>query len=299
MAEDMHFLPRSKVLSIEEMLRVAQLFTELGVTKIRVTGGEPLIRKGVDTLMEGLGQLDGLRELAITTNGSQLASKSESLRLAGVSSVNISIDSLQRERFRTITRIGALDKVLNGIQSAIESGFPKIRLNAVIMDGFNRDEVLPLLDFAIQNKISIAFIEEMPLGQVNIAGKSLAFVASDELIDEVSLHHSLEPAASAETAGPAREFFVRGTKTRIGFISPHTNNFCATCNRLRVTAEGRLLLCLGNEHSLDLRKIIRGNASDETIKSAIIAAVGFKPERHVFDQPDRPQIMRFMNATGG
>ena len=167
------------------------------------------------------------------------------------------------------------------------------------MDGFNRDEVIPLVNFAIQKQISIAFIEEMPLGQVNIAGKSLAFVASEELMNEISLQRTLEPVASTETAGPARDFYVPGTKTRIGFISPHTRNFCASCNRLRVTADGRLLLCLGNEHSLDLREIIRGNTNDESVKSAIMAAVELKPERHVFDQPDQPQIMRFMNATGG
>ena len=299
MAETMEFLPRSEVLTIEELLRTARLFTELGVRKIRVTGGEPLIRRGVHELFEGLGALAGLDTLALTTNGSQLAESGQALRDAGVNAINISLDSLQADRFKTITRIGDLDTVLQGIDRAIECGFDRIRLNAVILDGLNRDEVVPLTQYALGKGIHIAFIEEMPLGQVNVGGKPLAYVSSDTLQKELVEHFSLVPMTASDTAGPARDFLIAGSQTQVGFISPHSHNFCAQCNRLRISAEGRLLMCLGNEESIDLRGLLRAGRTDEEIKSTIIDSLRIKPERHVFDQPEEPQIVRFMNATGG
>ena len=299
MAETMEFLPRSEVLTIEELLRTARLFTELGVRKIRVTGGEPLIRRGVYELFEGLGALAGLDSLALTTNGSQLADSGHALRNAGVNSINISLDSLQAERFKAITRIGDLNTVLRGIDRAVECGFDRIRLNAVILNGLNRDEVLPLTRYALKNGIHIAFIEEMPLGQVNVSGKPLAYVPSDTLKKELAEHFTLVPITASDTAGPARDFLIAGSETQVGFISPHSHNFCAQCNRLRISAEGRLLMCLGNEESIDLRGLLRTGSNDEEIKTNIIENLNIKPERHVFDQPDEPQIVRFMNATGG
>jgi cyclic pyranopterin phosphate synthase len=299
MAETMQFLPRSEVLTIEELLRTARLFTELGVRKIRVTGGEPLIRRGVSELFEGLGSLAGLDTLALTTNGSHLADSGHALRNAGVNSVNISLDSLQSDRFKTITRIGDLDTVLRGIDRAIECGFERIRLNAVILDGLNRDEVVPLTQYALDKNIHIAFIEEMPLGQVNVGGKPLAYVSSDALQKELAEHFSLLPMTASDTAGPARDFLIAGSQTQVGFISPHSHNFCAQCNRLRISAEGRLLMCLGNEESIDLRGLLRAGSTDREIKTIIIDSLSIKPERHVFDQPEEPQIVRFMNATGG
>lgn len=295
----MQFLPRSEVLTIEELLRTARLFTELGVRKIRVTGGEPLIRRGVSELFEGLGSLAGLDTLALTTNGSHLADSGHALRNAGVNSVNISLDSLQSDRFKTITRIGDLDTVLRGIDRAIECGFERIRLNAVILDGLNRDEVVPLTQYALDKNIHIAFIEEMPLGQVNVGGKPLAYVSSDALQKELAEHFSLLPMTASDTAGPARDFLIAGSQTQVGFISPHSHNFCAQCNRLRISAEGRLLMCLGNEESIDLRGLLRAGSTDQEIKTTIIDSLSIKPERHVFDQPEEPQIVRFMNATGG
>ncbi|MBA4693270.1 MAG: GTP 3',8-cyclase MoaA [Congregibacter sp.] len=299
MAETMQFLPRSEVLTIEELLRTARLFTELGVRKIRVTGGEPLIRRGVSELFEGLGSLAGLDTLALTTNGSHLADSGHALRNAGVNSVNISLDSLQSDRFKTITRIGDLDTVLRGVDRAIECGFERIRLNAVILDGLNRDEVVPLTQYALDKNIHIAFIEEMPLGQVNVGGKPLAYVSSDALQKELAEHFSLLPMTASDTAGPARDFLIAGSQTQVGFISPHSHNFCAQCNRLRISAEGRLLMCLGNEESIDLRELLRAGSTDQEIKTTIIDSLSIKPERHVFDQPEEPQIVRFMNATGG
>jgi cyclic pyranopterin phosphate synthase len=299
MAETMEFLPRSEVLTIEELLRTARLFTELGVRKIRVTGGEPLIRRGVHELFEGLGGLAGLDTLALTTNGSHLAGSAHALRDAGVNSVNISLDSLQSDRFKTITRIGDLDTVLRGVDRAIDCGFERIRLNAVILDGLNRDEVVPLTQYALDKNIHIAFIEEMPLGQVNVGGKPLAYVSSDAIQKELAEHFSLVPITASDTAGPARDFLIAGSQTQVGFISPHSHNFCAQCNRLRMSAEGRLLMCLGNEESIDLRGLLRAGSTDQEIKTTIIDSLSIKPERHVFDQPEEPQIVRFMNATGG
>ena len=299
MAETMQFLPRSEVLSIEELLRVARLFTELGVRKIRVTGGEPLVRKGAIDLFRGLGALPNLTTLAVTTNGSQLASAARSLKDAGVRSINISLDSLRAERFREITRVGDLNTVLRGVDAAVAAGFDRIRLNAVVLDGLNQDEVLSLTQFAIEKRIHIAFIEEMPLGQVTVGGKALAYVSSETLLEALGNHYSLQPLPNNDLAGPSRDFLINGTQTELGFISPHSHNFCSSCNRLRISAEGRLLMCLGNEESIDLRALLRSACSDDQIKSTIIESLALKPERHVFDRPEAPQIVRFMNATGG
>lgn len=299
MAETMQFLPRSEVLTIEELLRIARIFTELGVRKIRVTGGEPLVRKGAVDLFTGLGALSGLQTLAVSTNGSQLANTAQALKAAGVRAVNISLDSLQAERFREITRVGNLHTVLHGIDAAIAAGFDRIRLNAVVLEGLNRDEVLSLTQFAIEKCIHIAFIEEMPLGQVTVGGKALAYVSSEKLLQELSSRYTLEPLPCRDVAGPSRDFLISGTQTELGFISPHSQNFCSSCNRLRISAEGRLLMCLGNEESIDLRALVRSGCSDEKVKSTIIDSLALKPERHVFDRPEEPQIVRFMNATGG
>ena len=299
MSETMTFLPRGQVLTIEELLRTARLFTELGVKKIRVTGGEPLIRRGVGELFAGLGKLPGLDTLALTTNGSHLAEQAAGLSAAGVRSVNISLDSLNPTRFAAITRIGKLSTVLEGIDAAIACGFERIRLNAVILNGLNHDEVVTLTHFALSKQIHIAFIEEMPLGQVNLGGKQLEYVSSDSIKSELETHFELQPLVSRDSSGPSRDYLIAGSQTQVGFISPHSHNFCAECNRLRVSAEGRLLMCLGNEESIDLRDLLRSGRSDDEIKSTIIDSLAIKPERHVFDRPDEPQIVRFMNATGG
>jgi cyclic pyranopterin phosphate synthase len=299
MAEDMTFLPRSEVLSLEELARVARVFVDLGVRKIRVTGGEPLVRKGVDSLLYEIGKLEQLDELAITTNASQLAQRATILREAGVRSLNISLDTLEANSFKRITRTGDLARVLTGIDAAVAAGFERIRLNAVILKGQNEDQILPLAEYAIARGIDIAYIEEMPLGQVNAAGKALELVTSDRVLDILRETHVLEEVMSQAHAGPARYFSVAGSRSKVGVISPHSNNFCSSCNRLRVTAEGQLLLCLGNEHAISLRDIMRDGASDQALTDAIRQALYYKPERHVFDQPDEPQILRFMNASGG
>jgi GTP 3',8-cyclase len=301
MAEDMTFAPKQHILTLEEILEVARAFVELGVGKIRLTGGEPLIRNNILSLIEPLGQLKGLDQLVLTTNGSQLQRLAASLRRHGVKRINISLDSLQPRRFRQLTRHGNLDQVIAGIDAAIAANFEQIRLNTVILKGRNEDEVLDLVNFAQQRGIDIAFIEEMPLGLIDEHDRALSFCSSEELRTIISRQYTLEPLGDPRGyAGPARYFRTGNGPTRIGFISPHSHNFCHLCNRVRVTAEGRLLLCLGNEHSVDLRGVLRApDYTLATLKRTICAAMEIKPERHHFNLDATPDIVRFMNTTGG
>ena len=301
MAEDMTFAPKAEVLSLEELYQVSRAFTELGVGKIRLTGGEPLIRNSIMSLIERLGQLEGLDELALTTNGSQLQRLAPALKQAGVSRINISLDSLNPRKFRHLTRHGNLDQVIAGIDTAIATGFTGIKINAVVLKGRNEEETLDLVDFARDRQIDIAFIEEMPLGLIDEHDRALTFCSSAELQSLIGQRYPLEALGDPTgAAGPARYYSMPDSKSRVGFISPHSNNFCHLCNRVRVTSEGRLLLCLGNEHSVDLRAVLRSpGCSLELLKQTIVAAMDIKPEKHHFDNDAEPQILRFMNATGG
>ncbi len=297
MSEQMQFLPREQVLSLEEMLMLAQLFVDLGVRKIRLTGGEPLVRRDILWLIARLGELPV--ELVLTTNGSQLQRFARPLREAGVRRLNISLDSLNAERFRSLTRSDRLQQVLAGIDAACEAGFERIKLNTVVLHGRNEDEVPALVEFARARGLDISFIEEMPLGQISEHDRAEAFCSSDTLRERLEQRYSLMPTAE-RTGGPSRYYRMADSDSRIGFISPHSHNFCADCNRVRLTAEGRLLLCLGNEHSLDLRALLRDPAcSTAQLRQAVIDAMQVKPERHHFDLDDEPQILRFMNMTGG
>ncbi len=299
MAEEMTFLPRSQILSLEELQLIATAFVSLGVTKIRITGGEPLVRNNVVSLLQALRRLDGLQELVMTTNGSQLEKFAGALHQAGVSRLNISIDSLQADKFLSITRVGKLDRVLRGIEAARRAGFQRIKLNAVIQRGLNDDEVNDLLEFCLKRELDITFIEEMPLGRVNEHGRRLGFCSSEDVKAIIDGKHSLFPTTET-SKGPARYFRIAGTSTRVGFISPHSHNFCELCNRVRLTAEGRLLLCLGNEHSVDLRTVTRRHPGQlAPLQDAIVDAMALKPKSHEFDLDSEPQIVRFMNMTGG
>lgn len=299
MDEKMAFLPRAEVLTLEELAQVGATFVDLGVKKIRVTGGEPLIRRNVIKLFQQLGALPRLEELCLTTNASHLKEHAQPLRDAGVDRINISLDSLRPERFRAMTRHGDLPQVLEGIQAAQDAGFERIKLNTVLMQNQNADELEDLVWFALNNGLDISFIEEMPLGTVNSHSRAQEFISSEQLRDRLRQHFQLTPATTS-SGGPSRYWCIPGYKSRIGFISPHSENFCASCNRVRVTAAGRLLLCLGNEHSIDLRQILRESPGDEAhLRQAIIQSMDIKPERHHFELNDEPQILRFMNATGG
>jgi len=300
MAEDMVFTPRSEILTLEEIHLVGQAFVELGVSKIRLTGGEPLVRNGIVTLVERLSSLDDLKEVNMTTNGSQLPQLAEPLKQAGLTRINVSLDSLQKDRFKALTRTGDLEKVLQGIQAAKQSGFKRIKLNAVILKDRNDDEIMDLIRFIREQHLDISFIEEMPLGEIEEHDREQTFMESADIRTIIETQYDLVSSQDA-TGGPSRYWhFKDGHPSRIGFISPHSHNFCASCNRVRVTAQGRLLLCLGNEHSVDLRAILRAHPGEvEPVKQAIQEAMHLKPERHHFDLAEDVQILRFMNTTGG
>ena len=299
MAEDMTFLPRAQILTLEEIITLAKAFAELGVKKIRITGGEPLVRKGALELLQTLGQIESLHELVITTNGSQLETMATGLKAAGVKRINISLDTLDADKFKAITRTGDLQQVLRGIDAVKAAGFERIKINAVILKDRNHLEVCDLVQYAVDKGIDISFIEEMPLGVVAKHDRSEAYYSSalikQDLANTFSLVASLE-----KTGGPSNYFKVAGTQTRVGFISPHSDNFCSTCNRVRLTVEGRLLLCLGNEHSVDLKAVLRANPGNMTIlKQAIVNAMLIKPEKHEFNIHEQPVILRYMSMTGG
>jgi cyclic pyranopterin phosphate synthase len=299
MAEDMTFLPRAQVLTLEEIYTLAQAFAELGVKKIRITGGEPLVRKGALELLQNIGRIESLHELVITTNGSQLETMAASLKEAGVKRVNISLDTLDADKFKAITRTGDLAQVLRGIQAANAAGFERIKINAVILKDRNHLEVNDLVRFAVDNGIDISFIEEMPLGVVSQHDRADAYYSSDLIKADLAQNFTLI-ATPEKTGGPSNYFKVAGSQTRVGFISPHSENFCSTCNRVRLTVEGRLLLCLGNEHSVDLKQVIRANPGDMAVlKQAIVDAMLIKPEKHEFNINEQPVILRYMNMTGG
>ncbi|MFN2362506.1 MAG: GTP 3',8-cyclase MoaA [Marinobacter sp.] len=298
MAEEMTFLPRQQVLTLEEIARVARTFVSLGTEKIRLTGGEPLVRKDILELVKEIGSF-GLRDFAMTTNGSQLPTMAEDLRKAGLKRLNISLDSLDADKFHRITRTGRLSQVLDGIDAAREAGFEGIKLNTVVMKGGNDQEVPELVEFARKKKVDITFIEEMPLGEISDHDRGQVLCTSDEVRDIIGQRHELIPTPE-DSGGPARYYRMPGSDTRVGFISPHSHNFCSTCNRVRVTVEGRLLLCLGNEHSVDLRRVLRGHpVTNDKLRETIINAMDLKPERHHFSSDGDVQILRFMNMTGG
>ncbi len=299
MAEEMTFAPRAEVLTLEELGLIGQAFVNLGVSKIRLTGGEPLIRNNAMSLVESLGSLTGLNELVLTTNGSQLEKYAQQLHQHGVKRINISLDSLDEKKFREITRTGDLKQVLTGIDCAIAAGFERIKINAVILNGRNENEILDLVEYVRAKHIDISFIEEMPLGAIIEHNRALSFCSSDEIKAIIQQRYALSETRE-DSGGPSRYYSMEDSDSRIGFISPHSHNFCHLCNRVRVTAEGRLLLCLGNEHSVDLRTIIRANPGNlAIIEETIIKAMELKPEKHHFDLTEEPDIVRFMNMTGG
>ena len=299
MSEEMTFLPRAQILTLEEINVIACAFAELGVKKIRITGGEPLIRNGALALIQKIGKIESLNEMVLTTNGSKLEEMADDLKNAGIKRINVSLDTLEAEKFKQITRTGDLKKVLKGIQAAKKAGFERIKINAVILKNRNHLEVPDLVKFAIDNDIDISFIEEMPLGVVDSHDRAEVYYSSNQIKIDLASNFELDPV-SESTGGPSVYFNVKGTETRVGFISPHSSNFCSTCNRVRLTVEGHLLLCLGNEHSVDLKKVIRANPGDmEKLKIAIVNAMSIKPEKHEFELNEQPIIMRYMSATGG
>jgi cyclic pyranopterin phosphate synthase len=300
MPEKMKFVPRTQLLTLEEMEGVARAFIKLGVDKIRITGGEPLVRRNILQLFNNLGDIEALRDLTLTTNGTQLKKYAKPLHDAGVTRVNVSLDTLKADRFHTMTRIGELKQTLEGLDAAIACGFKQIKLNSVVMKNHNYDEVHDLVEFCIDRGIDISFIEEMPLGENTHHDRAATYCSSDDILEDLQQHYTILPT-TMKTAGPTRYYKLEDhADTRIGFISPHSHNFCDTCNRVRLTAEGRLLLCLGQEHSVDLRHVVRANPGDhEALEQAIIDSMQIKPKGHNFDLNSQEILLRHMNLTGG
>lgn len=300
MPEKMKFVPRTQLLTLEEMEAVGRSFIKLGVDKIRITGGEPLVRRNIMHLFESLGAIEALKDLTLTTNGTQLKKYARQLKAAGVTRINVSLDTLRADRFHQMTRIGELSRTLEGIDAAIACDFEQVKINAVVLKNHNHDEMLDLVNYVIERGIDISFIEEMPLGENTHHDRAKSYYSSDEILHDLQQHYEILPATK-KTAGPTRYFRLDGHEnTHVGFISPHSHNFCESCNRVRVTAEGRLLLCLGQEHSVDLRRVIRANPGDsDALDQAIIDSMEIKPKGHDFNMNSQTVLLRHMNMTGG
>jgi cyclic pyranopterin phosphate synthase len=298
MPERMEFLPRRDLLTLEEMALLADLLIERGVKRIRLTGGEPLVRRGIETLIAALGDRigHGLEELSLTTNGTQLARFADDLRLAGVRRINVSMDSRRPERFRHITRGGDLDQVLGGIAAARASGLA-IKINMVALKGVNDDEIEEMLLWCAAEGHDLTLIETMPLGSVE-EDRTAHYLPLDAVRRQLESRFRL--IASAErTGGPARYFHIEGTGIRLGLITPLTGNFCEGCNRIRIAATGTVYGCLGHDQSVELRDLIRSGGR-EAVHDALDVLLAGKPKGHDFSiAAARPAVARHMSVTGG
>ena len=299
MSEKMKFLPKKELLTLEEINRIASIFISMGVEKIRITGGEPLVRKNIDTLFNNLSKNKDLKELTLTTNASQLMKKAEMLKASGIGRINISLDSLNPLNFKKMTRTGDLSNVLDGIDHAINIGLKQIKLNTVIMRGINDHEIFDLVEFAIKKNIDISFIEEMPLGDTAFSRKS-TFTSNDEILKKIKTNYLIDKI-DYRTGGPAKYWQILGTKSRIGLISPHSHNFCEQCNRVRISCKGELFLCLGQDDKIELMPLLREYPNnDQPIKNAILNSMKIKPKSHEFNlEQNKPAVVRFMSHTGG
>lgn len=299
MSEQMKFLPKKELLTLEEINRIASIFISMGVEKIRITGGEPLVRKNIDTLFNNLSKNKDLKELTLTTNGSQLMKKAEMLKASGIERINISLDSLNPLNFKKMTRTGDLSNVLDGIDHAINIGLKQIKLNTVIMRGINDHEIFDLVEFAIKKNIDISFIEEMPLGDTAFSRKS-TFTSNDEILKKIKTNYLIDKI-DYRTGGPAEYWQILSTKSRIGLISPHSHNFCEECNRVRISCKGELFLCLGQDDKIELMPLLREYPNnDQPIKDAILNSMKIKPKSHEFNlEQNKPAVVRFMSHTGG
>ena len=301
MSEDMEFLPKKDVLSLEELDRLCNTFIDLGVKKLRITGGEPLVRKNIMQLFSNLGKKlgQGLEELTLTTNGSQLDRYAKDLFDNGVRRINVSLDSLEKNKFKKITRIGDLDKVINGIMVAKKAGL-KIKINAVALKGINDNEILNLVNWCGENKFSLTFIEVMPMGEIG-EKRADQYMPLTEVKSLIQTKYSLTED-SLRTGGPARYVHCHETDQKIGFITPHTHNFCELCNRVRITCTGEMYMCLGQQDKADLKTPLRKSENDQVLKHVIYEAISRKPKGHdfVIERKENEQfIPRHMNVTGG
>ncbi len=302
MAEDMNFLPKSDVLTLEELDRLCTAFIGKGVRKLRLTGGEPLVRRDIMTLVNSLGRhlkTGALDELTLTTNGSQLARYAGDLVKAGVKRINVSVDTLDPEKFTRITRWGKLDQVLDGLRAAKDAGLG-IKINTVALRGVNDTEVFDLIDWAGREGFDLTFIETMPLGDVDVARVD-NYLPLSLLKARIGQRYTMLDSDHA-TGGPARYVTLAETGQRLGFITPLTHNFCESCNRVRITCTGMLYMCLGQDDSADLRAPLRADESNIALNDAIDEAIGRKPKGHDFvidRRSKQPAVSRHMSVTGG
>ena len=301
MSEDMEFLPKKDVLSLEELDRLCNTFIDLGVKKLRITGGAPLVRKNIMQLFSNLGKKlgHGLEELTLTTNGSQLDRYAKDLFDTGVRRINVSLDSLEKDKFKKITRIGDLDKVINGIMIAKKVGL-KIKINTVALKGINDNEILNLVNWCGENKFSLTFIDVMPMGEIG-EKRSDQYMPLTEVKSLIQTKYSLTED-SLRTGGPARYVHCHETDQKIGFITPHTHNFCELCNRVRITCTGEMYMCLGQQDKADLKTPLRKSENNQPLKDVIYEAISRKPKGHdfVIERKENEQFVpRHMNVTGG
>ena len=303
MAEDMTFLPKAEVLSLEELERLCSAFVRRGVKKLRLTGGEPLVRKNVMSLFRGLGrhlESGALEELTLTTNGSQLAKYAKELAAIGVKRVNVSMDTLDKEKFRELTRWGDLDQVMRGLDAAQDAGL-KIKINAVALRGVNDMEFDELIRWSHGRGMDLVLIEVMPMGELGENARLDQYLPLSLVRADLSKRFNLIET-DYRTGGPARYFTVGETGGRLGFITPLTHNFCESCNRVRLTCTGTLYMCLGKDDAADLRAPLRASENDELLDQAITEAIKRKPKGHDFIIDRRhaaPAVRRHMSVTGG
>jgi cyclic pyranopterin phosphate synthase len=301
MADEMTFLPRHEVLSLEELDRLSAAFIRQGVRKLRITGGEPLVRRDVMKLFRSLGNRigDGLDELTLTTNGTQLARHAHDLAAAGVRRVNVSLDTLDRQRFTAITRRGKIERVLEGIEAASSAGL-HVKINTVALKGINEDEIGDMLAWCGERGHDFCLIETMPMGDVG-GDRTDQYLPLSLVRARLRQRYTLSET-DFKTGGPARYFDVAETGARVGFITPMTHNFCESCNRVRLTCTGTLFMCLGQDDAADLRAVMRGGASEQQLDAAILDAIKRKPKGHdfVIDRREKsPSVARHMSLTGG
>jgi cyclic pyranopterin phosphate synthase len=303
MSEDMTFLPKAEVLTLEELDRLCSAFVRLGVRKLRLTGGEPLVRRNIMSLFRGLGRhvaSGALEELTVTTNGSQLAKYADELVASGVRRINVSLDTLDAEKFTAITRWGRLEQVLGGIATAKRAGL-RIKINAVALKNFNEDEFDRLVSWCGEEGHDLTFIEVMPMGDIGSENRLDQYLPLSLVRAQLGQRWTLEET-DYRTGGPARYFTVRETGQRLGFITPLTHNFCESCNRVRLTCTGTLFMCLGQDDAADLRQALRESEADDALDAAIRAAIDRKPKGHDFVIDRRhqgPAVQRHMSVTGG
>ena len=301
MKEKMTFLPKSEILTLEELERLCDNFIEMGVKKIRITGGEPLVRKDIIKLIKKINSKKnhtGLEEITLTTNGTLLKYYAKDLKLNGINRINVSLDTINNKKYNEITRFGNLNKVIEGIKEAIKNNI-KIKINTVAIKNFNENELEELIIWANKLNIDITFIEVMPMEETDTS-RHLQFISLEKVYQNLNKKFFFTKS-NKNTGGPAVYYNGKNISNTIGFITPITNNFCASCNRIRITSTGKLFMCLGQNDHIDFREILRKDFSDNYIKEKISLAMKIKPKRHDFliEEKTKPYVKRHMNVTGG